>query len=226
MAVGTMMLSPQAAAASSKARVLFQEAKEQWIAEGVVGGGAAENTVLQLAAIDLKGAIQDDRSLAPSYGSAIAAIDDLASIPDASLTPAQQTQAGRDSFAVEKFFNTDPGDSVQAGRWYLKASRAWYSEPALLSRGIVIRPLANAVTDLQHAIRLNAPGSRYMPAVIWDLRDLESAPPSRLKHAEYNRYGAELGFLGVFFSQSFVGKSSVLSAPCIPPTSDQYVDCF
>jgi hypothetical protein len=83
----------------------YLPAMREWLAEGRVIGGAAESIPLDMAVTDLEhGEVTDSKNKA-EYSSIIAVIKNLAHLPDAMDTPAQDAQARADVVKIDKFFH-------------------------------------------------------------------------------------------------------------------------
>jgi hypothetical protein len=85
----------------------FTAAKQQWL-EGATVDDADVGLYWRMAATDLNAAIAADPTGTSGYATAVQELTQMASLPDAMLTPAQQTEERNDTAALNAFFGT-PG---------------------------------------------------------------------------------------------------------------------
>jgi hypothetical protein len=191
----------------------YTAAKAQWLGAGLVLSGAAQNTALAIAVLDLENGESTDSGSKSGYAAAIAAIEDFEKLPITSVTPSEDAEGNADFQVVNTFFDlpgatdvpsctNDPGSPAAA---------AWSSEPANTTSGILLGPLERAVSNLEPRINTNS----CFPAAIADLQSLESATRADIvaSSAETtgrgsNLYGAEITYLNVLFGTDVLTASS------------------
>jgi hypothetical protein len=200
----------------------YQAAKQQWIAEGLVMGGADQNPPLQLAVADLeRGEVTDGGSKA-RYRAAIAAIHGFESLPLTDTTPAQRRRADADVSKLDRFFHIPVLTmcGVASGPAARAAARAWETEPDDSTSGIAVGPLRSALADLSRQLKLHPAGTSCYPAAMADLRNLESATTADIAASavEFTGgggtvYGADIAYLNDFFNalEGFNGIQDVLT---------------
>lgn len=82
----------------------YLAAKHEWLAEGRVWSSADQAGPLQIADADLRHGEMTDAGNTSEYPTIISAIRNLARLPDAMDTPAQDARAAYDVEKVDKFF--------------------------------------------------------------------------------------------------------------------------
>jgi len=83
----------------------FTAAKQQWV-EGSTAISADQDGYFSQAASDLTGAINSGATNVSGYQMAVQELQQLASLPDADLTPTQNTEFQNDTSALNTFFGT------------------------------------------------------------------------------------------------------------------------
>jgi hypothetical protein len=197
--------APGASANSiSRTTSYVSAARNQYIAEGFVGGSALQGAPLAVAIWNLqRAALRSSAGRRASIEQAISTINSLGSLPDAMDSP-QQTQLGeQDQAALNRFFGLPAsglnGD-LPSGQAYITASTVWltqFGQSGIMS-SLKSRPLAEVIGDLDRGFRTTSRGTEYFPAVIEDLRDLShrvQQPSSKTPPP----YAAEMAFLNDFF---------------------------
>src|SRR5215472_10463473 len=117
----------------------YQAAKQQWIAEGLVFGGADQNPPLQLAVADLERGEVTDTGNKTEYQAAIADIYGVESVPLTDTTPAQRRRGAADISKLDRFFHIPPRFpmcGVASGPAARAAAVAWETEPNDSTSGI------------------------------------------------------------------------------------------
>lgn len=199
----------------------YQAARRQWLAEGLVVGGALQAAPLVLAVADLQQETTAHPAAASADDRAIAAIEDFEGIPLTDATPAQSAEANADAAAVDAFFGlagSAPGGScgptpTAAGE---AAATQWDSEPTSAAGGVVPGPLEQAAGILQQAVDADPSTTGCYPAAVDDLDRLAAAPASDIAASQQAATSAPgtpaalddaaIGYLNEFFS--VVGNSS------------------
>jgi hypothetical protein len=200
---------------SAPLRPGYQAAKAQWIGDGLVVGGALQNTALALAVADLQRGEKTRSGDTSGYQVAIAAIEDFEHLPITDVTRAQDAEAGRDFKKVNTFFDLSrlpwSGICGASGPQGMAAAMNWLKEPVGTSFGVIPGPLRTAAADLQEAMNVSPTANKYCyPAVIADLEALESASKADIERCFRNSPGrgqeasglddAEIVYVDYFFT--------------------------
>jgi hypothetical protein len=200
--------SPAVATSALPANSGYQAARQQWIAEGLVFGSAAQNPPLYLAVVDLEHGQVANAGSKPRYRAAIAAINNLEQTPLSNITRAERRGAAADFSRIDRFFHLPAVNNcgVASGTAARAAAAAWNTEPHNSTSGIAAAPLRRALADLAQQLSVHPAGTSCYPAAIADLRNLESATKAdiRASAVEFTGrgatvFGAEIAYLGVFF---------------------------
>jgi hypothetical protein len=191
----------------------YDAARAQWVGDGAVASGFAQNTALDLAVADLRGGESSDTGDTAQYSRVIGLINAYEKIPITSVTPAQDVQANTDIAAVNTFFDIPPG----AGQRQCAppepgadaATAAWMTEPTMTSSGVDVPALRTAVADLEQAQARDSGATSCYPAAIADLQNLETATPAAIAQSSAAALsggssvaaltGDEITYLNVFF---------------------------
>jgi hypothetical protein len=153
----------------------YDQARDQWLGDGVDVGGADQNVGVAIAVADLQSGEQTDTGSTGGYAAAIARLQNYASLPDAMLTPAQSAEATADVDQLNTFFGvTSAEDDCQLGGGTPAAS-AWATEPTGTSSGVDVAALQQAAAALGQQTGLDA-----CPAGVDDLKALESASAAQV----------------------------------------------
>lgn len=213
---------PAAASSASPADPGYRAARAQWIAEGLVVSGAAQNPPLDLAVTDLQHGEVTDAAGTSEYPVAIAAIRDFESIPLTSTTRAERRRADADLAKIGRFFHISlPSPcGIASGSAARAAAAQWNTEPHDSTSGIAAAPLRHALADLTRELHARPAATSCYPAAIADLMHLESATKADIaaSAAEFTgrgttEYGADIAYLNSFFNalDGYNGNQSVLT---------------
>jgi hypothetical protein len=214
----TTTLPPTSSTTATPSGLNYEAAKAQWIGESAVDGGYLQNTALQLTVSDLQRGESTHTGDTSGYAAAIAAIKDYETLPDTDFTDADAVEARRDSAVILPFFGLTGSDQSLSGgncnvSWptAIAATKAWVTEPANTSSGIIVGPLQEAVTYLQQGLTTDSCDKSDYPAAIADLQNLESASSADIAASSglvpsgayviHTLIGDEIAYLDEFFQQ-------------------------
>jgi hypothetical protein len=154
----------------------YTAARAQWLGQGLVGGGAAQNIPFALALAELQSGESTDPGNRTGYPAAMAILKNLTGFPDANVSAAQSAQFDHWSAQLNAFFNTPAATQSESCFQNITAqskdaAKLWAQEPTGTAKGISVGPLEQAAADLEQA----PADTPCYAAAIDDLVKLESA---------------------------------------------------
>jgi hypothetical protein len=216
---GSGHVSAQHVAAAS----WYRAARAQWLGDGAVVSGAAQNTALYLAVVDLRRG-REKLGGSSRYTAAIRAIADFEGIPITGVTSAMEAQVKADIAVVDRFFGLARTPWVHGclahGPGIRGAAEAWASEPKGTSHGVRSGPLKAAAEMLSQGLSTDYGDRSCYPAAIADLIGLESATRSQVSasskpwsldsYSAVQVIGAQIDYLDALFGP--LGARPVLTS--------------